>query len=272
MTSNLKPLGGVFLIGFAFIFSAAAQTFNLTKDEDAPPNSGEKVQTPGEATRNVFSTNFFPAAAPQSRLPDAETGDAPDWKLERGAKELNVELGIAPTHPTNFNGREFDTAGRKFALLSLRWGRVIGTAKRVTYEYQIEVAPIALAFRNEVVNPAFQTATATPNEPPTVRQTTYGFAVSPVGFRFLFLPQKRLKPFVALHAGFIFFRQPVPVPDSLSYDFTGDFGGGVQYQIKKNRAVNFGWRYYHISNMNIGKINPGYNAQVFYAGYSFFYK
>lgn len=34
----------------------------------------------------------------------------------------------------------------------------------------------------------------------------------------------------------------------------------------------FGYRYFHISNMNTGVINPGYNANVFYIGYSSFYK
>lgn len=195
-----------------------------------------------------------------------------DWKLERGAKQMNVEFGYSPFKPTNFNGEEYNTSGRRLALASLRWGRVIGTTRGVTYEYQIEATPLALAFKNEVRNPAFQSVAATPNTPPTVRETTYGFGISPVGFRFLFKPKNRLKPFIALHAGFVFFRKPVPVPDSLSYDFTGDFGGGLQYQIKRNKAVSFGYRYYHISNMNIGAVNPGYNGQVFYVGYSFFYK
>lgn len=272
MPNKLKLLGGLFFILFACNRLASAQTSEtesfLAGDENRQAAFKDEIQTPIGESRNPFSKKHFQIASQSEK----ETDETADWKLKRGAKELNVEFGIAPTHPTNFNGKEFDTTGRKFALLSFRWGRVIGTPKNITYEYQIEATPVALAFKNEIANPAFQTAALTPNTPPTVRETTYGFAFSPIGFRFLFRPNKRVKPFIGLHAGFIFFRKPVPVPDSLSYDFTGDFGGGVQYQIQKNRAVNFGWRYYHISNMNIGKINPGYNAQVFYIGYSFFYK
>ena len=265
MSVYLKLPVGLFFILCAFGGSIAAQTL---------PNFKVNVEKEKERDSiiehdNSLSKSYFQR---EPSVAKTETKQESDWKLARGTKELNVEFGIAPTHPTNFNGKEFDTTGRKFALLSLRWGRVIGTPKNITYEYQVEFTPVALAIKNEVANPAFQSAAATPNAAPTIRENTYGFAVSPIGFRFLFRPEKRLKPFIALHAGFIFFKKPVPLPQSLSYDFTGDFGGGAQYQIKKNKAINFGYRYYHISNMNIGKINPGYNAQVFYVGYSFFYK
>ncbi len=276
MPDYLKLPGGLFFILFFFVCPASAQIPEIEKLPAAGKTLFERnIRSPIIESEKFYSKNHFrPKSIERTSLkPESNAGDQTDnWKLERGAKELNVEAGFAPTRPTNFNGREFDTTGRKFALLSLRWGRIIGTPKNVTYEYQIEVAPVALAIKNEVANPAFQTVAATPNVAPTVRETTYGFAVSPIGFRFLFRPDKRLKPFVGLHAGFIFFRKPVPLPQSLSYDFTGDFGGGIQYQFEKNKAVSFGYRYYHISNMNIGTINPGYNAQIFYIGYSFFYK
>lgn len=279
MPDYLKLSGSLFFILFAFNYLVSAQVSEAEKrladKEKTPPILEKKDQTPNIESENSFLKNYFQTKPSERKSLTLETGaddEITDWKLERGAKELNVEIGIAPTHPTNFNGKEFDTTGRKFALLSFRWGRVIGTPKNITYEYQSEVTPIALAFKNEVANPAFRSANATPNVAPTIRETTYGFAFSPVGFRFLFRPEKRLKPFVALHAGFIFFKKPVPLPQSLSYDFTGDFGGGVQYQIEQNKALNFGYRYYHISNMNIGTINPGYNANVFFVGYSFFYK
>ena len=276
MPDYLKLPGGLFFILFAFVCPASAQTPEIEKLFAAETLPLEKnIQPPITGSKKLHSKNYFRTKSIERASLKSENGagDQTDtWKLERGTKELNVEVGFAPTRPTNFNEREFDTAGRKFALLSVRWGRIIGTPKNITYEYQIEVAPVALAIKNEVANPAFQTVAATPNVAPTVRETTYGFAVSPIGFRFLFRPDKRLKPFVGLHAGFIFFRKPVPLPQSLSYDFTGDFGGGIQYQFEKNKAVSFGYRYYHISNMNIGTINPGYKAQIFYIGYSFFYK
>ncbi|MGI8638555.1 MAG: acyloxyacyl hydrolase [Pyrinomonadaceae bacterium] len=286
MFDNLKLFISLFLILFAFIFSISAQTVGRRTSTEIKPN---------EKSQHVFSKNndfsaerkfefnsakeknFYFQTSNNRKNPvdnnDRDTSEPDGYKLRRGEKELNIEVGYSPFQPTFLSGKkEYDTTGRSFGMVNLRWGRVIGTVKSVIYEYQIEVTPIVLAFKNEVKNPAFQNAQTTPNVPPTRRETTSGYGFSPVGFRFLFLPEKRLKPFVAAHAGFMFFRKPVPLPDTLTYDFTGDFGGGLQYQIKRNKAVTFGYKYFHISNINIGETNPGYNANVFYVGYSFFYK
>ena len=208
---------------------------------------------------------------------DSNGGDAggkvleqTNWKLLRGAKELSVEFGFAPMQPTFLSGREeYNTDGRKFMLASFRWGRVIGTTKGVTYEYLFEAMPLAFALRNEVRDPIDKGS----KKPFTIRrEATYGAAIHPAGFRFVFLPKHRLKPYVQTSAGFIFTQKPVPVPASPNYNFSGDFGGGLMYSVDKFRTINFGYRYFHISNMNIGEINPGYNANIFYIGYSSFYK
>ena len=191
------------------------------------------------------------------------------WKLTRGAVELGVEAGYAPMQPTFFSGRkEYDTSGRKFAYASLKFGRVIGTRRGVTYEYLFDVTPLALAINNEVSNKH-------PDEYPlskTIRGNTYGFAIQPAGFRFLFTPEKRLKPYFETSAGFIFTNQPIPVPQGLTYNFAGNFGGGMMYSLTPRNVLKAGYRYYHISNMNIGKINPGYNANMLYFDMTVFSK
>ena len=196
-----------------------------------------------------------------------------NWKLERGSKEKSFEFGYAPMQPTFLSGREeYDTSGRKLALTSFRWGRVIGTTRGVTYQYLFEAMPVAYAIKNEV-----QASSSAPNGKSDkttyrARENTYGAAIHPAGFRFVLLPKRRLKPFVQTSAGFIFSKKPIPVPESPGYNFSGDFGGGLMYSVDKSRTINFGYRYFHISNMNIGDVNPGYNANVFYVSYSSFYK
>lgn len=268
------------LLTLVFISKITAQTAPkddfLNERNHISENSLKAAEKPNSFPIKNKPFNYFnevksPVKDKEKNVEEPREED--DWNLRRGEKQWNVEAGFSPMQPTFLSGRkEYDTTGRKFGLLSVRWGRVIGTAKGVTYEYQVEVTPVAAAFKNEVANPEYVDRQTTPNIAPTIRETTYGFAVMPVGFRFLFMPKKRLKPFIATHAGFIFFKKPVPLPESTSYDFVGDFGGGLQYQIKRDRAVSFGYRYYHISNINIGAMNPGYNANVFYVGYSFFYK
>ncbi len=219
----------------------------------------------------------FVQPTPSVKKDPESTNEIPDetnkWKLKRGAKEIGFEVGFSPTQPTFFSGRkEYDTSGRKLAVASVRFGRVVGTTKGVTFEYLFEIAPVTVALKNEVENPNFVSETETPNIPPTVRETTYGFGIQPAEFRFIFRPKKRLKPYVQAGAGFLFSTKPIPVPESPRYNFIGDFGGGLMYSIKPRQTINFGYRYYHISNMNIGEINPGYNANIFFVGYSFFSK
>jgi opacity protein-like surface antigen len=219
--------------------------------------------------QSTATADAIEAAHPVSdKRPEVE-----NWRLKRGAKELGFEFGFAPTQPTFFSGRkEYDTDGRKFALGSIRFGRVIGTAKGVTFEYIFEAIPISFALKNEVENPDYDNDGETKKESPTMRRTTYSIGIQPAGFRFIFMPSKRLKPYVQTGAGFIFSRKPIPVPESPSYNFAADFGGGLMYSVTRQHTVNFGYRYFHISNMNIGEINPGYNANIFYIGMSFFSK
>ncbi|MEP7211544.1 MAG: acyloxyacyl hydrolase [Acidobacteriota bacterium] len=196
-----------------------------------------------------------------------------NWRLKRGAKELGFEFSYAPMQPTFFSGRkEYDTDGRKFAMTSFRFGRVVGTAKHVTFEYLFEVIPVSFAMKNEVDKRDVGTEKDDKKFTKTIRENTYGIGFEPASFRFLFAPAKRLKPFVQVGAGFIFTSKPIPVPESPRYNFIGDFGGGLMFSVSEKRTINFGYRYFHISNMNIGEINPGYNANVFYLGYSIFSK
>ncbi len=203
----------------------------------------------------------------------AETRD--DYKLRRGDKELQFEFGISPFNPSNFAGpKEFDVYGRHLYLASFRFGRIIGTKRNVSYEYLFGATPLAVFTKNEVKNPAYVSPIATPIVAPTIRENTFGVGIQPVNFRFIFLAKNRLKPYAQVGAGLLFTNKAVPVPRSKPFNFTGEFGGGLMYMLSAKRAVNFGYKYFHISNGNIGgKINnPGFNANVFYVNYSFVWK
>lgn len=195
------------------------------------------------------------------------------WRLKRGMIEFAVEHGNSPFNPSNFAGpKEYDVYGRDLYTANYRYSRVLGTRKGITYQYIFGTTPFALFTRNEVRNPEYISEEKTPNVAPTVRQKTFGVGVQPLNFRFIFLPKSRLKPFAQTGAGILLTTRSMPVPRSTPFNFTGDFGGGVMYMLSGRRALTGGYKYFHISNGNIGgKINnPGYNANIFYFGYSFF--
>jgi hypothetical protein len=286
----LKLSGVLFFVSFVFIYSSSAQTtekINLQENAEKPDavsftffaKAAKAAKNRKEIGlgKNPFAQNEKDAKPFENRsfrdLQDKkEETVAPDnYKLQRGEKEWNFEFGYSPFEPTHFTGEKvYNTAGRKLGLAVFRWGRVIGTAKGVTWQYLFEAVPLIISLKNEVTNPYYISPAATPNEYPTKRETSYGVGLTPVSFRFYFLPKSRIKPFTQIGAGFIFMNKPMPQPDTMRLNFAGYWGGGVMYQIKRDRAITLTYRYLHISNANVA-YNPGYNANVFALGYSFFY-
>jgi hypothetical protein len=278
--------GSLFLILTVLFFTASAQETEDSPEKDLRGESALTESTETGAEKESFikrGIGFFTPAENRFTSKPVETGeDEPQattdrsvYKHRRGEIEYNFELGIAPFAPTHFAGpEEYNRSGRKMATFDIRIARTIGTAKGVSYAYMIGVTPLVVALKNEVRNPAYISPTATPKVYPTIRETTYGFGISPANFRFTFLPNRRIKPFIKLGAGFLYFNKSLPIPVAGRYHFMGDWGGGLMVHSKKNpkRFLSFGYRYFHISNANIyGKENnPGYNANTFYIGFSFF--
>lgn len=256
MICNLRLASSLFFILFVFIHIIPAQTLEKNFLPKAAENTAENLAGENESERQI---------APPSEI----------YSLVRGEKEFVAEFGVSPFNPSNFAGpKEYDVHGRRLYLANFRVGRVIGTKKNVSYEYLFGATPLAVFIGNEVKNPDYISAAATPTVAPTVRETTYGAGVQPVNFRFIFFARNRLKPYAQAGAGVLLTNKKVPVPRAKPFNFTGDFGGGVQYMLSEKRALSFGYRYFHISDGNIGgKINnPGFNANVFFVGFSFFSK
>lgn len=279
MVDILKLSGALFFSLFVFIYSTSAQI--LEKN-----NLREKVEKREKGVFGKEKNPFVQKSFDKEKKPsekdllnkkvskdDKDAAEQTDYKFLRGEKEWNIDLGYAPIPPTNFDGTaEYNITGRKLGLAVVRWGRIIGTAKGISWQYLIEAVPLVVALKNEVVNPYYISPSATPNEPATRRETSYGVGVAPLAFRFYFLPKNRVKPFAQFGAGVIYMNKPTPLPETSKFNFTGYFGGGFLIHASRKRAISLSYRYFHISNANTQHINPGYNANVFSIGYSFFYK
>ncbi|HEY0048779.1 MAG TPA: acyloxyacyl hydrolase [Pyrinomonadaceae bacterium] len=279
-------VGSLFLILTVLFFTVSAQQTNDSLKEDLQSETAFAESTRTVIEKESFikrEARFFTPAENRLISPKSvETGaDEPQastersvYRARRGAREYNFEIGVSPFEPTNFNGRkEFNTAGRKFGTIDFRIGRVLGTSKGITYTYFFGFSPLVVALKNEVRNPAYISPAATPNVYRTRRETSYAFGFTPANFRFTFFPGSRIKPYVQGGAGVLFFNKPIPIPESRRMQFMGDLGGGFIVHLKNPKQfLSFGYRYFHISNGNIGgkRWNPGYNANIFYIGFSFF--
>jgi len=105
-----------------------------------------------------------------------------------------------------------------------------------------------------------------------------GFSITPIILRWDLAGTRRIMPFVQGAGGLIWTDHkfppvgPFPLPGHQGtsvWNFTPQFGVGLQYFLKPRRSITFNANAVHISNASLGDANPGVNATVqFQIGYS----
>lgn len=200
----------------------------------------------------------------QNTLPQT-AAPAENLVLERGDNEFGVWGGGSFDSPTVIGTSQ----DRKFGIVALRYARVLAANRKVAFQYTVDAVPLAL-----LSQPNFRLiqSASDPNSftIERKRQTIYGAGISPVGFKFNFRNTKRVQPFADTSGGFIYFTEQVPVAGASQFNFAFDFGGGVQIFNRRKRAVTIGYKFHHLSNAGTSSINPGVDANIFYAGFSVF--
>jgi opacity protein-like surface antigen len=99
------------------------------------------------------------------------------------------------------------------------------------------------------------------------RHTIYGAGLAPLGFRLAYEGFEHLRPYAAASGGFLYFSDRIPA-DGEKFNFTYDFGAGIQIEPATHWLVALGYRYHHISNAGLADSNPGFDSNVLYAGFS----
>jgi len=94
-------------------------------------------------------------------------------------------------------------------------------------------------------------------------EITYAVTVSPIGARAIFLPRHRVQPTFATNLGVVISSRDIPADNSALFNYQFSFGPGVQVFASRNTAVRLEYVYRHISNANMGTINPGIDQGVF---------
>lgn len=91
---------------------------------------------------------------------------------------------------------------------------------------------------------------------------TYAGGLSPLGQRISFTPGRRLQLFVVGNAGFLVSPHDVPVNDSSNFNFTFEFGAGVEFFHDRHHSWSVEYRLHHLSNAYTGFLNPGVDNQI----------
>lgn len=89
-------------------------------------------------------------------------------------------------------------------------------------------------------------------------------------FEYAFPLSQKFHPYVKGGIGALYMSQHT-VEQSTQYNFLPQGGGGLRYFIKDNIAINFEYRYRHLSNASIKHPNSGIDANMYLGGITIFF-
>jgi hypothetical protein len=183
------------------------------------------------------------------------------YGLEKKVNEFGVWGGGSFSSPTLIG----QTEETRLAVVALRYARVLARGDSLSFKYTLDAVPVArLSF------PAFEQAAPPVPGLSERRKTITAAGLSPVGFQLNFRRRESVQPFLQTSGGFLYFGERIPDGRGAHFNFTGDFGGGVQWKTGPRRAWTFGYRYQHVSNGYRAQVNPGFDSNLFYVGFSIF--
>ena len=186
------------------------------------------------------------------------------YELKRGDYEIGFWAGGSPG-TTTFWGRSRD---RKLLMTAFRAGRVMWLRKHFTIQLMVDVHPFV-----RLVQPRDKREFETDEGDLIIANSgpdATGVGISPIGAKFLFRRRERIKPFVEARGGILYFDQSIPYDAGRSFNYALDGGAGVQIFSRSRNAMTLGYKFHHISNAYTGRINPGIDSHIFYAGFSLF--
>jgi opacity protein-like surface antigen len=136
--------------------------------------------------------------------------------------------------------------------IEARYGRIVYTNRLLVLRYIAEVIPFSVV-----------------GDPQANGKRAYARATggSPIGAQINFRYHHRVQPFLTSGGGFLYFDRRMF--GATQFNFTAQVAGGVQVFTSRHRSVQFGYEYHHISNANLGRINPGMDSHVMFVGLSF---
>ena len=183
---------------------------------------------------------------------------------------------------------------RRIVAAGGEYARRLVFNRRFEFEYLVQVRPLffesdpALAgFRSVATHQIFQTFPDPQRvarldhthfvlqpqniivEPFYRSQWTYAGGLNPIGFKWSFLPRRRLQPVMTFSSGFVVSTRDIPVDRSEAFNFTFELGLGVEYYLQPNHSVRLDYRVHHLSNAYIGFNNYGVDSSLFQLSYSF---
>ena len=236
---------GVFIISLLVIAACCAVSVNAQ----------EVVKS-----RAAFKNELSETASTSSQ---GANSDDSLYMLKKGDNEVGFWGGGAFAATTIFGGlTDAEADERRFVVAAFRYGRTLAASRSLALQYTLDAIPLAVATGN------IESSTTVGGVTTFRRGSAYGAGVTPLGLQLDFANRSRVKPFIHLNGGLLFFNKPVPLPDAGKLALIGETGAGVRVFTSARRALSFGMRFHHLSNGDRSGSNRGYNQFIFYAGFS----
>jgi len=241
LSADFLYVVSIFIITIAFTLSAYAQDFGNNQ-------TNQKNDSPEESLAG-----------------SVQTDDAFDNK-----NEFAVWGGFAPDIPRVFGGSRKSTFGE----IGFRYSRRIATTENLALKYQIDFIPLAVInYERERIIRLTPTTLGVDRD----STTAYGAGLTPINFQLNFRRRNKIQPFITAEAGLLFFNKSIPDDRSplrpeqrgRQFNYTLAGGGGVEFLTDDARSYTVGFKFHHISNASTGNINPGFDQNLFYFGYTF---
>jgi len=173
-----------------------------------------------------------------------------EYRLVKGDTEFAVWGASSFDAPTLIG-----STYRPLAMLGLRYGRIVGTNHLGTLEYVADVIPLNLVFNQR--------------DGRGIVGKVYGVGINYGGLKVSYLRRSRVKPFVSMSGGLVFYARPVP-REGRKLNFTYSLDFGVDIFASKKKALTFGYKFYHASDGVHRNENIGTNDNMISIGLSFF--
>ena len=195
-----------------------------------------------------------------AQLADGSAVEPREW-------EVGAYVGIARNSPVGTHLGM--TPDRDHLFLGVHVTKPILRWKRWSLAYAPEVVPLLLVSNGPKCvteqSPVIggSACVTTTGDPGWVR----GVAIVPVGVESQIRIARRWRVYGGAAAGVAWFTRPVPDPGARAFNYTIEFGGGLQWQFRRREWLRVGYKFHHLSNAYTAPSNPGVDGNVFLIGF-----
>jgi hypothetical protein len=104
----------------------------------------------------------------------------------------------------------------------------------------------------------------------TQPQYVYGGGFDAFVFRWNLKGAKRLVPYAEVSGGAVVTTTEVPARNSSYFNFVAKYMMGAQMPVGRRSSLDLSTGFWHLSNANLGTINPSLNGIHFLVGYHWY--